>query len=331
SPRLRPEPRGARRRQAAPPVRRLRRVLRARVRQPGCDGRGLRVRALPARGGGRRAGADRQDPLRDAARGAAGARGRRAAAGRRQAAHVPAARSPLVAGAARSGAGGAVSRGRRAGGAGPARAAARAPRRARGPAGCAVAGGRRALVRVGRGRARGARRRGRPARGLRARRRLARPGAAARDADPGRVSAGASRLGAHRLTADDGLCAAAPIIWSLQIVASKYSLTHGFTPLPFLALRFAMAASAFGLLGFWLERSFRIADRRDRLWLAAAAASMTGNQLAFAYSLRFTTAVTVAFMFGLMPIVAALLAAAVGIDRLARRTLAAGAVSFSGV
>jgi len=145
------------------------------------------------------------------------------------------------------------------------------------------------------------------------------------------VSAGASRLGAHRLTADDGLCAAAPIIWSLQIVASKYSLTHGFTPLPFLALRFAMAASAFGLLGFWLERSFRIADRRDRLWLAAAAASMTGNQLAFAYSLRFTTAVTVAFMFGLMPIVAALLAAAVGIDRLARRTLAAGAVSFSGV
>ena len=96
-------------------------------------------------------------------------------------------------------------------------------------------------------------------------------------------------------------------------------------------LRFASAAVAFALLALALERTLRMTGRSDRLHLAAATVLLTLNQLAFIYGLHFTTAITIALVGGLIPILIVLFSAAMGIDRLTVRVIVASAVSFAGV
>ena len=55
------------------------------------------------------------------------------------------------------------------------------------------------------------------------------------------------------------------------------------------------------------------------------------NQVSYVYALTFTTATTVALVLGATPIFAALIARAVGLERLSRRFWLAAAVSFFGV
>jgi drug/metabolite transporter (DMT)-like permease len=121
------------------------------------------------------------------------------------------------------------------------------------------------------------------------------------------------------------------MIWSLNFTVTKYVLNHGFKPLAYGAVRFSAAALLF--IGFtWVrERSFRL-RRRDILFIVGAAVvGIFLNQVGFVYGTKLTTATTVALIFGTLPILTALFAAAAGIERLHGRFWVAAAVSFAGV
>lgn len=135
----------------------------------------------------------------------------------------------------------------------------------------------------------------------------------------------------RRPSSIDAILVAAPLLWSLHIVGSKYVLGHGFEPLPFLIIRFGSAALIFALIALVVERTMRIDGRSDRLHVGGAAVMFALNQIAFVFALRATTAVTVSLVFGLFPIVVAVLAAAIGHERLTPQTVVAGLVSFAGV
>jgi drug/metabolite transporter (DMT)-like permease len=120
-------------------------------------------------------------------------------------------------------------------------------------------------------------------------------------------------------------------MWSLHIVGSKYSLSNGFLPMPFLIIRFGSAAILFVLIALFVERTLRIEGRSDQLHVAAAAVFFAANQIAFVYALEATTAVTVSLVFGLFPITVGVLAAVLGHEGMTRQKLVAGLVSFVGV
>ena len=119
-------------------------------------------------------------------------------------------------------------------------------------------------------------------------------------------------------------------LWALNFTAGKYILTHGFRPLAFSSVRYGIAGLLFTAIVLPRERSLRI-DRNDLKLLAAGGILLFANQLSFVYALRFTTATTVALLFGTLPIFTALISSAVGMERLSMRFLLAAAVSFAGV
>jgi len=121
------------------------------------------------------------------------------------------------------------------------------------------------------------------------------------------------------------------MIWSLNFTVTKYVLNHGFKPLAYGGVRFAAAALLFIGITWVRERSFRL-RRRDILFvLGAAVVGIFLNQVGFVYGTKLTTATTVALIFGTLPILAALFAAAAGIEKLHSRFWVAAAVSFVGV
>ncbi len=79
------------------------------------------------------------------------------------------------------------------------------------------------------------------------------------------------------------------------------------------------------------ERSFRLRRRDIPFIFGAAVVGIFLNQIAFVYATKLTAATTVALIFGTLPIMTALFAAAGGIERLHSRFWFAAAVSFSGV
>ena len=119
-------------------------------------------------------------------------------------------------------------------------------------------------------------------------------------------------------------------LWALNFTVSKYILDHGFRPLSYSAVRYATAAAIFvGITLVW-ERSLRMARARLPLLLLCVAA-LFANQLSFVYALEFTTATTVALLFGTLPIFTAILARGSGVERLSARFWIAALVSFAGV
>ncbi len=122
------------------------------------------------------------------------------------------------------------------------------------------------------------------------------------------------------------------LIWALNFTVTRYALTHGWAPLAYSSLRYSAGALLFAALTYGSERSFRVGGRRDVLLLvAAAAAGIWLNQLAYVYAIKLTTASTVALILGITPIFAALGAFVVGLERMSRRFWLAAAVSFAGV
>ena len=120
-------------------------------------------------------------------------------------------------------------------------------------------------------------------------------------------------------------------IWAFNFTVTRYALTHGFEPLAYSSLRFAAAAVIVSGITYGLERSLSL-ERRDLLLLIGAAiVGIYLNQLAFTYSIDLTNASTVALIFGALPIVTALFAYAVGVERLHRRFWIAALVSLAGV
>jgi drug/metabolite transporter (DMT)-like permease len=119
-------------------------------------------------------------------------------------------------------------------------------------------------------------------------------------------------------------------MWALNFTASKYLITHGFSPLAYAVPRYLLAGAIFVGLTLLLERSLRV-GRRDLAVLALAAGVLFLNQLGYIYALHFSTATTVALLFGTLPIFTGLMAAATGVERPDRQFVAASAVSFAGV
>src|SRR5262245_58888717 len=119
-------------------------------------------------------------------------------------------------------------------------------------------------------------------------------------------------------------------LWGLNFSASKYLITHGLSPLAYAAPRYLFAATAFVVLTLTLERSLRM-GRRDVTVLAGTSVVLLLNQLGFIYALHFTTASTVALIFGTLPVFTVLIATLSGVERVTSQFLVSGAVSIVGV
>jgi drug/metabolite transporter (DMT)-like permease len=134
----------------------------------------------------------------------------------------------------------------------------------------------------------------------------------------------------HRLPADV-LLLVTVLFWSFNFTVVKYALTHGWEPLAYSSVRFAIGAVIFSAFTYAREHTLRVQRADIRLMLAAAALGIWLNQLAFVYAVRLTTAATVALMFGTLPIFVALVAVAFRLERLHARHWLATVVSFLGV
>ena len=134
----------------------------------------------------------------------------------------------------------------------------------------------------------------------------------------------------HRLPADV-LLLTTVLFWSFNFTVVKYALTHGWEPLDYSSIRFAIGAVIFSAFTYGREHTLRVARGDVRFMIVVAALGIWLNQLTFVYAVRLTTAATVALMFGTLPIFVALVAQAFGLERLHARHWFATAVSFSGV
>jgi drug/metabolite transporter (DMT)-like permease len=133
------------------------------------------------------------------------------------------------------------------------------------------------------------------------------------------------------LGSTDGILLLTVVFWSLNITVTKYILDHGFQPLAYAAVRYALATTIFVVLTVALERSLRIGGRRELSQVGVAAIVLFLNQVCFVYALKLTTAATVALILGTMPVFAALFGALAGLERMAGRFWLAAGVSFGGV
>ena len=121
------------------------------------------------------------------------------------------------------------------------------------------------------------------------------------------------------------------VIWSLNFTMTKYVLDHGFKPLAYSSLRFAAAAIVFAAITLAIERTLWMRRRDVALLFGAAVLGIWLNQIGFVYSLKHTTASTVALVFGTMPIFTMLIARASGVETVSKRVAAAAGISFGGV
>jgi drug/metabolite transporter (DMT)-like permease len=129
----------------------------------------------------------------------------------------------------------------------------------------------------------------------------------------------------------DLLLLATVVFWSFNFTVVKYALTHGWQPLSYSSVRFAIGAMLFS--GYTYAREGSLAVRRqDVLFMSGAAlAGIWLNQLSFVFAVKLTTAATVALMFGTLPIFVALVAWVFRLEHLHLRHWAATVISFSGV
>lgn len=119
-------------------------------------------------------------------------------------------------------------------------------------------------------------------------------------------------------------------LWAFNFTVSKYILDHGFKPLAYSSIRYACAAFIFIAITLAWEGSLRVGRAQLPLMLVCVAL-LFGNQLSFVYALKFTTATTVALLFGTLPIFTAIFARGSGVEHLSVRFWAAALLSFAGV
>jgi drug/metabolite transporter (DMT)-like permease len=119
-------------------------------------------------------------------------------------------------------------------------------------------------------------------------------------------------------------------LWALNFTVSKYILDEGFRPLAYSSVRYACAALVFVAITLAWEGSLRIGRAQLPLVLVCTVL-LFANQLSFVYALKFTTATTVALLFGTLPIFTAILARGSGVEHLSARFWTAALLSFAGV
>lgn len=127
------------------------------------------------------------------------------------------------------------------------------------------------------------------------------------------------------------MLSATVVIWALNFTVTRYVLEHGFKPLAYSTVRYGMATVLFAGFTYGRERSFRVRRRDIVLLLVAAAVGIWLNQVSYVYAIRFTNASTTALILGTTPIFAALIAFAVGLERMRGWFWIATVVSFGGV
>ena len=120
-------------------------------------------------------------------------------------------------------------------------------------------------------------------------------------------------------------------IWAFNFTVTRYAVTHGFEPLAYSALRFSAAAIVVSGVTFGVERSLRFDRRHAALMAGAAIVGIYLNSIGFMYAIDLTNASTVALIFGSLPIVTAIFAYVLNVERLHRRFWIAAAISFVGV
>jgi drug/metabolite transporter (DMT)-like permease len=127
------------------------------------------------------------------------------------------------------------------------------------------------------------------------------------------------------------LLLATVVFWSFNFTVVKYALTHGWQPLSYSSVRFAVGAVLFSTFTWRREGALHVRRSDIALMLGAAVAGIWLNQLSFSYAVRLTTAATVALMFGTLPIFVALISQAFGLEHLRLRHWLATVISFAGV
>jgi drug/metabolite transporter (DMT)-like permease len=135
----------------------------------------------------------------------------------------------------------------------------------------------------------------------------------------------------RRISAAELMLLATVSIWAFNFTVTRYALTHGFQPLAYSAARFSAAALVVSTVTYGLERSLSFRARDAALLAAAAVVGIYLNQVAFVYAIDLTNASTTALIFGSLPILTAIFAYVLGIERLHRRFWIAAALSFAGV
>jgi drug/metabolite transporter (DMT)-like permease len=121
------------------------------------------------------------------------------------------------------------------------------------------------------------------------------------------------------------------LLWALNFTVTKYVITHGFRPLAYSGVRYGVAALLFAGITYLRERSLAIRVRDLPLLIAPAVFFLLLNQFGYVYSLKFTTASTVALVLGSTPIFVALFARVVGLERLPLAFWLSALASFAGV
>jgi drug/metabolite transporter (DMT)-like permease len=121
------------------------------------------------------------------------------------------------------------------------------------------------------------------------------------------------------------------VLWALNFTVTKYVLEHGFKPLAYSTVRYGAATVIFTWFTYTVERSFQVRRRDVWLLLVAAGFGIWLNQLSYVYALTYANASTIALILGATPIFVALIAFAIGLERLHARFWIAAIVSFAGV
>jgi drug/metabolite transporter (DMT)-like permease len=121
------------------------------------------------------------------------------------------------------------------------------------------------------------------------------------------------------------------VIWAFNFTVTRFELTNGFKPLSYSVIRYGLGALCLLALARARGERLRVARADVPLLLLAAVLGIVGNQLAYAYAIKLTNASTVALMLGAVPVLAALIAGATGVETLSRRFVVAALVSFGGV
>jgi drug/metabolite transporter (DMT)-like permease len=121
------------------------------------------------------------------------------------------------------------------------------------------------------------------------------------------------------------------VIWSLNFTVTRYVLEHGFQPLAYSSVRYGIAATLFAGFTYATEKTLEVRRRDIVIVFVAAGFGIWLNQLSYVYAIKFTNASTTALILGTTPIFAALIAFAIGLERMSSRFWLAALVSFAGV
>lgn len=133
------------------------------------------------------------------------------------------------------------------------------------------------------------------------------------------------------LRSGDLILLVAAVFWALNLSLGKYALSHGFLPLAYAGPRNAIAGVVFLVVAVRRGEARRLRTNDLRLIPLAAVLGVVIDQLAFIYGLHEAHAAVVGLVFGAGPVVTALIAFAVGAERLSRRGWLVAGVSTSGI